>query len=359
MIDPKCLTDSWIVEARSRMKAADPGQLELAIHALDLLCKLQRSGIPFIFKGGTSLLLHLPEIRRLSVDVDIVCEVSKTDFEDVLDKICDQQPFIQWEEDLRGKDRIPRRRHYKVFFPSRRIVGGINRVIIDVLEEPCPLSLLEEKPVQTSFIELQTETRVRVPTVEALLGDKLTAFAPNTVGVPLNDRYAQQVVKQLFDVGELFVVAQDFEKVRTSYTENHASEAAYRSQRFEAGESLKDTLDICFNICQAGLRGDKNPQPDERLLLQQGFRQIANLLVNYRFNSEVARIHASRAARLATHLMTPSSSVEHLNSLHYRADAHLEALRSVRLPESRQMLQRLKAQPEALHHWVQICQTGF
>jgi predicted nucleotidyltransferase component of viral defense system len=47
--------------------------LERSLYALTLLGRLVDSGLPFIFKGGTSLILHLPQIRRLSIDVDIVC----------------------------------------------------------------------------------------------------------------------------------------------------------------------------------------------------------------------------------------------------------------------------------------------
>ena len=41
--------------------------------ALSLLESLVRSGCPFVFKGGTALMLHLDTSRRLSIDVDIVC----------------------------------------------------------------------------------------------------------------------------------------------------------------------------------------------------------------------------------------------------------------------------------------------
>lgn len=34
---------------------------------------LARSGCPFLFKGGSSLMLHLNTSKRLSIDIDIIC----------------------------------------------------------------------------------------------------------------------------------------------------------------------------------------------------------------------------------------------------------------------------------------------
>ena len=46
--------------------------LERSIYAFGLLEALCRVGMPFIFKGGTSLLLLLKQPRRLSTDIDII-----------------------------------------------------------------------------------------------------------------------------------------------------------------------------------------------------------------------------------------------------------------------------------------------
>ena len=51
----------------------DASLLEKSIRAFSLLESLKIAGCPFIFKGGTALMLHLDRSRRLSIDVDIVC----------------------------------------------------------------------------------------------------------------------------------------------------------------------------------------------------------------------------------------------------------------------------------------------
>ena len=54
--------------------AVDSAILERSIFTLALLEALASVGMPFIFKGGTSLLLLLEQTKRLSTDIDIIVE---------------------------------------------------------------------------------------------------------------------------------------------------------------------------------------------------------------------------------------------------------------------------------------------
>ncbi len=54
----------------------DNSILERTIFALALLEALARVGLPFIFKGGTSLLLLLDTSRRLSTDIKWRCTIN-------------------------------------------------------------------------------------------------------------------------------------------------------------------------------------------------------------------------------------------------------------------------------------------
>ena len=74
MISPESRTKAWIESLRSQYpNIKDVALLEKSIRAFSLLESLKLSGCPFIFKGGTALMLHLGSSRRLSIDVDIVC----------------------------------------------------------------------------------------------------------------------------------------------------------------------------------------------------------------------------------------------------------------------------------------------
>jgi predicted nucleotidyltransferase component of viral defense system len=72
VIVDKSFSKEWIQAQRKAYKGADPGLIEKQIYAFDLLHCLIKSGKEFVFKGGTSLHLILPDHRRLSTDLDIV-----------------------------------------------------------------------------------------------------------------------------------------------------------------------------------------------------------------------------------------------------------------------------------------------
>ena len=58
---------------------------------------------------------------------------------------------------------------------------------------------------------------MRTPSFEDLLVDKLSTFAPNTIGIPYlkgEDSRSKEKIKQLFDTGNLFDIIQDLEIVR-------------------------------------------------------------------------------------------------------------------------------------------------
>lgn len=77
--------------------SADPSILERTVFAFGLLEAIRSVGLPFIFKGGTSLLLLLDEPRRLSTDIDIIVEPG-TDVEDYIQragKIFLSRPLIK------------------------------------------------------------------------------------------------------------------------------------------------------------------------------------------------------------------------------------------------------------------------
>ena len=72
MIDPKSRSKEWILESCGKNKVNDPTLMEKTIRAFSLLEALAKSGCPFLFKGGSALMLQLACTQRLSVDIDIV-----------------------------------------------------------------------------------------------------------------------------------------------------------------------------------------------------------------------------------------------------------------------------------------------
>lgn len=88
---------------------ADPSILERTVFAFGLLEAIRSVGLPFIFKGGTSLLLLLDEPRRLSTDIDIIVEPG-TDVEDYIQRAGKIFPFLSVEKNVRnGSNDIEKR----------------------------------------------------------------------------------------------------------------------------------------------------------------------------------------------------------------------------------------------------------
>jgi hypothetical protein len=63
MIDTSSLSAEWLTEKRKKY-SKDPSIMESMIHALYLLEQLKLTGLDFIFKGGTSLILLMEQPYR-------------------------------------------------------------------------------------------------------------------------------------------------------------------------------------------------------------------------------------------------------------------------------------------------------
>lgn len=254
MFSPEVFQKTWIDQQRRTLGNCDPGILEKTVYALTLLGHLVESRMPFLFKGGTSLLLHLNPIRRLSRDIDIVCGLPPEEVDAVLAEVAKKEPFMRHEEDVRGHRGMPRRRHFRFIYRSALGQQEETEVLLDIVEEEREVHTIVDKPIRTTFLVPEREVLARVPTIESLLGDKLTAFAPHTSGVPLYHpegtvRDVQQVAKQLFDIGALFDAATDFDAIASSYDAVVDIERTYRDPNPSREDCLRDTWKACIGLC--------------------------------------------------------------------------------------------------------------
>jgi hypothetical protein len=359
MFPPSTYTRAWADEKRRELGNCDPVLLEKCVHALTLLGLLAESGLPFIFKGGTSLLLHLPQISRLSIDIDIVSPATDDELNRVVQKIGKLTPFIRAVESERDKnserESLPRRRHFKFFFRSERAKDGEAAVLLDVVQEKeCP-HVTVQRPIRTSFLVPEREIAVTLPTIESLLGDKLTAFAPTTTGVRLRRSNGSpgdvmQVAKQLFDVGVLFAHAANFAEITRVYDGVQAQEASYRGNAHTREETLTDTLNACLGAT-ALKPAHYAVFPDTPLLLD-GFNKLRGHLTDPKFDTEKRRVLAARAGLLAAYLQSGRSL--DLETIRYtQSEMQLDNLRAASLRgHPHDWLDRIKpTNPEAYHYW--------
>lgn len=354
MIHDICFTADWLDQKKKELNGVDPGLLEKALHAFALLGHLAESELKFVFKGGTSLLLHVQKIRRLSIDIDILCSAPATELDRILAAVAQVPPFVRYEEHERGFRGLPERRHFKFFYKSVSTKNPAPFVLLDVVEElEVPHDVIV-KPITPSILEIRREIPVTIPTVESLLADKLTAFAPRTTGVPFvpnngNPPDTMQIVKQLFDVGELFNLTEDLTAVRRVYQKVFEQENEYRGGEFTSTDALDDTIQASLSLSMHLLKGVKDLP--EALLLVDGARKLTSHLVDHRFNLDMAKLAAAKAALIAS-LIGNEESGSSLTD--YKQVPPLDELRALEITGDWDKLNRLKStNPEAFWYWYQ------
>lgn len=356
MIAPETFQPAWLEQLRRRHKNIDPNIAEKMILALTLVERLAQEPIPFVFKGGTCLVLLLEKARRFSVDVDIVTEMLPEELEAALSRIAEQPPFlrVEYDEKRSTKDNIPRGHYYLYFTPILNQKRSADHpdpyVALDVLYEAHGYPELREVPVVSEFLVADGPPQmVKVPSVESITGDKLTAFAPRTTGILYGKRKEQEIIKQLFDVGVLFNEVQNVEAVAKSYAATVAKELAYRQLPHSPAEVLQDTIQAALLLSQHKINIAKTPDPDGAKELAAGIVRFANFLIGTRFNIDIAVIAAAKTAYLAARLL-----VEDYSSLPGYKNQPVAELRIKDLQFN--FLDKLRSTPEAMFFWQQTVQ---
>lgn len=296
MFTKENFTKEHIMSLREKSHG-DPILLERVTYAFGLLEALTATGMPFIFKGGTCLLLLLDQPRRLSTDIDIVVS-PEVDIQSYIDKASEIFPFKKCEETRRiGKNKIEKR-HFKFTYDS-----PINEseffILLDVLFEDNKYAKLISKKLETKLlISEEPFLSVSVPSIECLLGDKLTAFAPHTCGILLNEGKDLEVMKQLYDVSTLFDYINDFSDVMNTYDKIVQTEINYRDSSYTREDCLNDTLDASLCIATKG----KYLTKDYSTYIK-GIRELRSFVFNENFTPENAIVRAAKTAYLALSLI--------------------------------------------------------
>lgn len=343
----ECFDRKWIRE-QSRSNHLGDVVLEKCLHAFELLGRLAEERLDFVFKGGTSLLLRLNHLRRISIDIDIVCNEPPAKLEKILGN-CVTWPFTRIEEDKRRHNRPPKRRHwnfhYKSFSPKN---CPEPYVILDVLEEDNLYPDVEEIPIQVPFLKSDHEIRVRVPSIDNLLGDKLTTLAPETIGQQYNEDHPEKIAKHLFDIGELFNEATGFASIRETYLRLYEAENGYRGGSFSMDDCLDDTINVSRIISALAV----NPQMigREAAIIKTGIQNLSGHLIATRFNQTSAAVAAGKAALLATIIKfhVPGITWDQIRF----DDSKIEEMRGEQLQLFPELNKLSAISPEAFNYWL-------
>ena len=185
---------------------------------------------------------------------------------------------------------------------------------------------------------------VKVPCIEDLLGDKLTAFAPNSTGIPYykgEDSMSMEIIKQLYDIGNLFDRSKNLKIVKETFFRFSRTELVYR----KANEKTeKDVLEDIFQtaLCITS-RGELGRGDFEEL--QSGIRRVAGFIFSENYHIEKAIVSASKASYLSVLILSEKTEIEKFDNPMQIKDW------TISNPSYNKLNKLKKTNPEAFFYW--------
>jgi len=296
----------------------DPALLERVLFAFGLLDALVQVELPFVFRGGTCLILLLSKPFRLSTDIDITVAPG-TDIDDYINKAAEIFPFISLEEQIRiGKNKIEKR-HFKFKYRSPLMKREFY-VLLDVLYAEMPYSKVIQQEVKNDLILTSGQKSiVTVPELSCLLGDKLTAFAPHTTGILLGVGKELEIIKQLFDIAVIFDEVDDFDLLSDVYQRTVLEELSYRGLALSSEAVLSDSINAAVCIIS---RGVLNKAEYAEYLF--GIKGIGSHVLTMKYSGEIASNQACKILYIASCLLSGTKVrkiANHENYLEQKIDS--------------------------------------
>lgn len=250
-----------------------------------------------------------------SIDIDIICPPG-TDIEQYLKEYKDFG-FIDYksvERIQRGTD-IPKS-HSKFFYQVAFMDDSSRQesILLDVLNEDCHYEQVVELPIDGPFLKIEgTPSIVKVPSVGDILGDKLTAYAPNTTGIPYFKKTqdgkerdcSMEIIKQLYDIARLFDEVDNLEVTSKSFGRIAEVELSYRGLGNNPSLIFEDVRQTSLCLATRGSEGK-----GDFAMLQRGISRIKSFMFRGGYLIENAIIDSARAAYIATLLEKGQTEIE-------------------------------------------------
>lgn len=349
MINQKEISTEWLNQVSKQHRNADKILVEKVIRALLLLEGLVKQKLDFVFKGGTALMLHFNSTKRLSIDIDIILPNKTENLENVLDTIAQEQGFLRKELQHRSTNSKIKKEHYKFFFtPLHKTKKDEEYVLLDILFEEVNYDNIIPLPIQSNFVpQTGAPLNVSVPSLEDILGDKLTAFAPNTTGIPYfkkDDSMSMEIIKQLYDIGNLFDAVSDIETIQTTFYRFSKTEIAYRNEnKISENEVLEDIYQTALCIVTRGAGGKGNFEE-----LQNGIQRIGSFIFSESYHIEKAIAHASKAAYISALIQHNAKTIDKFGNPNEMKDWLISE------PLNNKLNKLKKSNTEAFFYWYKI-----
>jgi len=349
MINQKEISNEWLNQVAKQHRNADKILVEKVIRALLLLEGLAKQNLNFVFKGGTALMLHFNSTKRLSIDIDIILPNESENLESVLDTIAKEQGFLRKELQHRSTNSKIKKEHYKFFYTSLHKTNKDEEyVLLDILFEKVNYANVVSLPIHSNFVPQSGKAiDVNVPSLEDILGDKLTAFAPNTTGIPYfkkEDSMSMEIIKQLYDIGNLFDVVNDLETIKTTFYRFAKTEIAYRNaNKISESDVLEDIYQTALCIVTRGTDGKGNFEE-----LQKGLQRVGSFIFSESYHIEKAIAHASKATYIVALIQHDAKNIEKFENPLQLKDWQIGE------PFNNKLNKLKKSNTEAFFYWYKI-----
>ncbi len=221
-------------------------------------------------------------------------------------------PFKTVEEQKRfGRNHIEKR-HFKFSYDSP-INDRPFYILLDVLFENNHYEEIIQKEIQNDLLLTSSESlTVSVPSESCILADKLTAFAPHTTGILLNNGKDMEVMKQFYDVSSLLDIFTNFQQIARTYRKISYSEMAYRGINKTHRDCLNDTFEAALCIASRG-KVNKEEYP----IYVKGIRELKSHIYAENFTPEIAALRATKIMYMVMCLLANTEYVRVEDSMKY------------------------------------------
>lgn len=282
--------------------------------------------------------------KRLSIDIDIIIP-DKVELDDIFETIVKDKGFTRFELQERKAISNIEKAHYKFHYvPAHKTAQAEEYVLLYILFEKPQYQQINSIDIDSTFVfQKGSPMQVQVPGFDDILGDKLTAFAPNTTGIPYEkggQSRAMEIIKQLYDIGNIFIDVKNPSITTTTFHAFAKPELGYRNISGETNIVLDDIIDTSLTVSTRGQIGGGKLEA-----LMHGIAQLKQYIFSENYHIEKAITHAARAAYMAAIIQTGAKTIN-------RFDDPIEIKDWNIANQQYNKLNKLKkSNPEAFYNW--------
>ena len=181
---------------------------------------------------------------RLSTDIDILVSPG-TDVDHFIEDAAKIFPFLSYTEDRRiGRNKIEKR-HFKFIYNSP-VRNDTFYILLDVVFAESVYLAAEQHEIKNDLLITEgAPVTVTIPSADCILGEKLTAFAPHTTGVPFGIDKEMEIIKQHFDIAALTEIIRNFDNTKETFNRAVIEEIGYR----DTDTTREDVIERYYRIC--------------------------------------------------------------------------------------------------------------